>query len=483
MSAMETEPKQTGSDSSMARALPNPLLDSRLSAPKIHGTNLWKIRTGFALIPFCHAAGMNIITILAFRFLTDNLAISAGAAGFLFALVKIYDGIIDPAIGAWSDRARSPWGRRLPFIFGGGILMPLSIVAIFGAPDFGSVIITQIIVTLALMLHATAYTALTIPGFAMAIEVSDDFNERTSMMSFRIFGNSLGMLAGTALPAILLGIWGASRTGHLKMALVIGSLILIGSMLSVWLLRHAPRTDPAQEKVPKSRYNIKDQLVLVWKNAPFRVLAITHIFVLFAVSVSGATSAYFSKYVLGFPDSWLGYFYVALAIGSIFSLPVWVYLSRILSKKVAYMMAMALYGSIHLAWLSASEAESSILLITRALVSGVSVGGVILCAYSMMTDAVRYDYITSGLRREGAFAGFTTLLDKLSAALAVALMGGLLGWMGYVSSYSAAAVQPASALLAIKLCVAVVPAISMVIAIVAVWSYSLDEDMLREPEK
>ena len=87
----------------------------------------WAIRLGSALIPLAHAAGQNLVTVLGLRFMTDSLAISAGAAGAIFAFVKIYDGFADPAVGAWSDRARTPWGRRLPFLFAGGIAMPLGL--------------------------------------------------------------------------------------------------------------------------------------------------------------------------------------------------------------------------------------------------------------------------------------------------------------------------------------------------------------------
>lgn len=456
---------------------------SNLTQPSKHSVrNLRQLRAGFVLVPFCHAAGMNVVTVLAFRFMTDNLAISAGAAGVLFAMVKIYDGLIDPAMGAWTDRITTRWGRRLPFIFAGGILMPLSIAMVFGAPDLGSILITQAITTLALLVHATAYTALTIPGFAMAIEASDNFDERTSLMAYRVFGNSLGMLAGTALPASLLGLWGATRNGHFKMAMVIGTVIFIAAMLATWLLRNAPRTDPGPKLENRPRYSLKAQLHLAWDNQPFRILAIAHIFVLFGVSVTSAASAYYSKYVLEFPDSYLASFYLALTVGSVASMPCWVFLSRKTSKKFAYILAMGLYGCMHLLWLTASGTEPIPLLIARSVVTGVAVGGTILCAYSMMTDAIRFDYIKSQLRREGAFAGFTTLLDKLSAAMAVALMGAFLGAMGYLSSTSADAQQPESAILAITLCVAVVPFATMAIAIFVVLGYSLREDMLKEAD-
>ena len=100
-----------------------------------------------------------------------------------------------------------------------------------------------------------------------------------------------------------------------------------------------------------------------------------------------------------------------------------------------------------------------------------------------MSDAVRYDYITSGLRREGAFAGFTTLFDKLAAAAGIASMGMFLSGMGYVATTTGKVPQPDSAILAITLCVTAVPALMMALAIFAIRNYALDEKALIDEPK
>ncbi|MET0363975.1 MAG: MFS transporter [Sphingobium sp.] len=441
----------------------------------------WKLRTGFVLIPVAHSAGMNIVTVLALRFLTDNLAISATAAGLIFALVKIYDGILDPAVGAWSDNARTRWGRRLPFLFAGAVLMPIGIAMVFNTPDFGSVIAAQIFLTLALMIHASAYTCLTIPGMAMLVEATDSYHERTVLMAYRVFGNSAGVLLGSTIPAYLLSSWGATRSGHSLMSLVIAGIVLLAGLGAVWLLRDAPRTQPDPDAV-RERYSIVTQAKLAWANRPFRQLAVAHIFVLFGTAVGSMAAAYFSKYVLNFADTMLGSYFLVVTIGSVGSMPIWVRISKAVGKKMSYIIAMAAYGAIHLCWAAMSGDEPMALLALLAFGAGLSAGGVILNAYSMMSDAVRYDYITSGQRREGAFAGFTTLFDKLSAAAGIALMGVFLSSMGYVASMTGKVTQPPSAILAITLCVTLVPALAMALAIFSIRNYSLDETMLVDKD-
>ncbi|MFD2137920.1 MFS transporter [Novosphingobium resinovorum] len=207
----------------------------------------WSIRIGSLLIPLAHAAGQNVVTVLGLRFMTDSLAISAGTAGLIFALVKIYDGFLDPTVGAWSDRFQSKWGRRLPFLFAGGLAMPLGVVMLFGAPDVGSVLLTEAFVTLALIIHASGYTLMTIPGFAMVVESSTDPDERARLMAWRTYGNAVGTLLGSTLPTWLLGMIGPGRQSHLILAVLVGAIVFVATTAAVRLLRDAP----ARRRVPR----------------------------------------------------------------------------------------------------------------------------------------------------------------------------------------------------------------------------------------
>jgi GPH family glycoside/pentoside/hexuronide:cation symporter len=290
----------------------------------------------------------------------------------------------------------------------------------------------------------------------------------------------VGVLFGSTLPAWLLTIWGATRAGHARMSWVVAGVVLLASLTAVVLLRAAPRTVPPQLVGERRLYRIGDQFKLAWRNKPFRILAATHIFVLFGTAITSIGSSYFTKYVLLRPDSWLGTYYLISTVGSVGSMPAWIAFSRRIGKKRAYMVSMGAFGLLHLSWLLATAGEPYALLLLRAGLTGIAAGGVILCAYSMLSDAVRFDFITSGLRREGAFAGLTSLIDKVSAAAGIAGMGAYLSAMGYVSSKAgAAAVQSVQATWAIYVCFAIAPAVAMLLAIFTVSRYQLDEHALR----
>ncbi len=441
----------------------------------------WAVRIGFILIPVVHGGGMNLVTLLAFRYLTDNLAVSAAIAGALFALVKIYDGILDPALGALSDRTRSPWGRRLPYLLAGSLAMPLALVMIFNTPDFASPVAVLAFIVVAMLLHASAYTALTIPGMAMLVEVTDDYHERSALMSFRVIGNSIGTLVGSTLPAWLLVRWGATLEGHARMSWVVAAVVLVAGLGAVLTLRNVRRTQPDDGGGRARRPGLGAQFRLAWANRPFRLLALAHIFVLVGTAITSIGNAYFTKYVLLRSDGWLGTYYVLATVGMVGSMAPWLALAKRRGKKFCYMLALAGFGLLHLSWLLAARDEPYALLVTRALLTGIASGGMILFAYSMLSDAIRYDYIQTGLRREGAFAGLTSLVDKLAAAAGIAGVGLFLGAMGYAaSSAGAAATQSASAVLAIYISFAIIPAVCMAISVLIMLSYRLDEAALDE---
>jgi GPH family glycoside/pentoside/hexuronide:cation symporter len=314
----------------------------------------------------------------------------------------------------------------------------------------------------------------------MVIESSADPHERTRLMAWRTYGNAVGTLLGSTLPAWMLARIGADRVGHMAMALTVGAVVLLATLLAVRLLASAPRTVAATD-APRG-IDLARQARLAWANRPFRILALAHVLLLFGTAIGSASLAYFSRHVLKVGDGLLGTYFMASTVALVASMPLWVRLSRTVGKKPCYITAMALFATSHLSWMLAASGEGQVAIIARALVSGLAGGGMILCAYAMLSDAVRWDYVQSGQRREGAFAGFTTLFDKLSSAAALAAMGAFLSAMGYVSSAAAGAVQGESAIFAIRLCVAAVPAAAMGAAILAVLRYDLDPVKLAAAE-
>jgi GPH family glycoside/pentoside/hexuronide:cation symporter len=134
---------------------------------------------------------------------TQVLGLSGSLTGLAIFLSVLWDAISDPMIGAWSDRLNTRWGRRHPMLVVGTIPLGLSFVMLFQPID--AVIGTQGPLFLwllgSVLFLRTFLTIFIIPHSAMGAELSDDYEERTSIVSFR---TNLGWIAGTTLPALSL---------------------------------------------------------------------------------------------------------------------------------------------------------------------------------------------------------------------------------------------------------------------------------------
>ena len=150
------------------------------------------------------AITMNVLVFFLLYFFTNVVGLPAGLAGSILAIGKISDAINDPIAGILSDRTRSRWGRRLPWLFFGaipfGILFFLQWIIPQISDDatvnnwwlFGYYVLIGILFNL-------AYTVVNLPYTALTPELTRDYNERTSLNSFR-FAFSIG---GSILSLIL----------------------------------------------------------------------------------------------------------------------------------------------------------------------------------------------------------------------------------------------------------------------------------------
>ncbi|HUX21965.1 MAG TPA: MFS transporter, partial [Spirochaetia bacterium] len=144
-----------------------------------------RTKLGFGI---CDLGGNLFFTIVGFYllyFMTDVVGLAAGLAGTALMIGKIWDAVTDPAVGALSDRTTTRWGRRRPYMFVGAILLFLFMIVMFINPHLASQGALFVWVAIMYCLLNTAYTLVNIPYGALTPELTDDFNERTSLNGYR----------------------------------------------------------------------------------------------------------------------------------------------------------------------------------------------------------------------------------------------------------------------------------------------------------
>lgn len=421
----------------------------------------------------------NVTNIFLMRFMTDVLAISAIAAGGIFALSKIYDAVTDPVMGTISDRTKSRWGRQRPYLVLGGVVCALSLAALFAPPQaiVGDNAVWYMLV--ALILYSTGYTIFNVPYLAMPAEMTDNYHERSFLMSWRVTAINVAQTAALVLSPLILVAAGGGRGGYGVVGWVMAAGVLVAAVVCFKMTEKAPFHHVEHGQTP----TIKEQARAVTENRPFLLLLFIKFFMLLANSFSFGAFAYFVQRVLEQPDQVLSLLFLASTTASLLAIPVWLRISRKIGKSRALILACSILGLAGLSWLLAGPGDPLVLILARPCATGIAAAGILIMGQSMLPDTIEYDRRRTGKKRAGIFAGIYTTAEKMAYALGPALTGILLGSMGYVEGTAGAAIaQPASAITAIYISIGVAPPVCLLIACGVLMFYDLDEEKLKAME-
>ncbi len=197
------------------------------------------------------------------------------------------------------------------------------------------------------------------------------------------------------------------------------------------------------------------------------------------VTAFSAGLAFVAQYVVELTGAQLGIFFGLFSLGTVLSLPAWVWHARRVGKKPAYLLAVVLFVVFDLALLAIGNGDVGGLLAIGFLI-GLSSGGLILLGVSMLPDTIDYDHHLTGQRREGIYAGVWSTIEKGSAAVATLLAGAILSSAGYLETRAGdVACQPQSALAAVQINVALLPAAVMLLSLLLLVRYDLTRERLE----
>jgi GPH family glycoside/pentoside/hexuronide:cation symporter len=426
----------------------------------------WRLRVGWAAGSVGTATLLNGIGMLLLFYLSTILGIEPVVAGGLIFASKIYDMFTDPVMGWVSDRTQSRLGRRRPYLLLGGIVCTIAMAMLFTNVDLEGTPLLAFVL-LALLLYATGYTIFNVPYMAMPAEMTRNPHERSRLMSLRVIGINLGTIAGLALAPALITFFGDGAAAYQKTGWVLAGIVLVATTLAFFGTAGAHQTQRNRHEPP-----FKEQLRSAAGNRPFCLLITSKFAQLFGLASSGGSSLFLITMVLQRPAADLAEFFVTATIVTIFTMPVWLKISRALGKRNAYFIGVALFVLAKFTWLLATSDESDFFFLGRAVLTGLGTGGIILNAQSMLPDTMEHDFNRTGLRREGLFSALYSFVEKTAFALGPLVFGAILTVMGFESA--AGNNQSPEALQGILLGVVWVPVIAATLSAVALIPYKLD---------
>jgi glycoside/pentoside/hexuronide:cation symporter, GPH family len=421
-------------------------------------------------------------------FFTDVAHLAPGLAGATQLVVRIWDACIDPFIGILSDRGnlfgkkmRDRWGRRYPWM-------------LFSAIPFGVFFILQwlipfpesnqlglfIFYTIVSMLLGTFFTMYSLPYTALTAELTEDYDERTSLNSFR-FSFSLG---GSIVALLIARVVFQNVKDPAQQYLTIG---VICAILSVIPIFYCVWGTQARAKLINSRQaaRVEDtnsepflrQMRSVFANRPFMYVVGIYLCSWFSLQLTGAIIPYFAVSCMGLPQADSPLIILAVQGTALLMLSVWNAIGQRVGKKAVYFMGSG-FWIIAQAGLFLLQPGQTALLYFLAVLAGLGVSTAYLVPWSMLPDVIELDELETGQRREGLFYSFMAFLQKICLGVAVALVLQSLEWAGYVRPTAAvlAPDQPAAVLLAIRWSIGPIPTISLICGVILAYFYPITRE-------
>jgi glycoside/pentoside/hexuronide:cation symporter, GPH family len=428
-------------------------------------------RLGFGV---CDLGGNLFFTIMGFyllNFMTDVAKLGAGLAGTAMLIGKVCDAITDPTVGFLSDRTKSRWGRRRPWMFWGAIFLFFTMILQYTNPHIESQLWLFIYMAVAYCLLTTAYTMVNIPYGSLTPELTHDFDERTTLNAFRMSFAVVGTFIGAGLVLKIAGAFSSQDTGWTAMSGIMGAVMLITAMITIFTVKE-PKRALAEAKEQEGFFKT---YAAAFRNRPFVMALATYALHIAGTSVVQGALIYYFRYIyfngVKSPES-DGAFTLALICmlaPALIFIPVWTMVSRKIGKKWSYNIGMALVA----------VAVLVIFLFGRQLGIGffylvMGIGGIgfstnYVMPLAIIPDAVELDYANNGVRREGAFYGVWNFMNKVGVALANFINGVILAAFGYVANVP----QTEHAKLGIQLLVGPVAAVFFIAGVVVLSFYPI----------
>ncbi len=427
-------------------------------------------------------------------YLTDVVGLEPRLASFGALIGIVWDAVNDPIIGILSDRLHTRWGRRRPFLFWFAIPFGFSFITLWSAPNWGSQTALLVYVTFSFMLADTLQTLVSVPFLSLTPELTPDYDERTTLTSFRSFfqlaGALIVVIAAPALVDVVLASGGTQQQGFMLAGAIFGGIGAIPLLLIGLFVRE--RATPEQtEAIP-----FRETLKAAWQNIPFRYAVGIHMLNWSAVDMIGVIFPYFllywvgrgdllaSVHIFGFDLAYESAFFGILMSVCILFIPFWLWMARWRNKREAYMLGMSFWVVIELIIFAIQPGEIAYLL-TLAVLAGVGVSAAYTLPDSMFADVIEWDELRTGRRQEGIFYGIRTLIRKLTGALVIFITLQLLGWSGYVSPSNGVLhfTQTASALGMIRLLVSPFGAAMLCGTIILAWRFPLSREKYERIQK
>jgi GPH family glycoside/pentoside/hexuronide:cation symporter len=397
-------------------------------------------------------------------FLTDVVGVPPWVATVVTFVGLTWDYVNDPIFGYLSDRTRTRWGRRRPFLLFGPLPFAIAFALIWWRPPWQDVVTLVIYYSVAYVFFEASATLLYMPYFALTPELTSDYDERTSLTTYRMFFSILGSLLAFTVPLLIIG---ELRPENAWRVFLMGVVFAVVSAIPFPLVFLGTRE--REDLMDQERPGFLQSLGAARGNRPFIIGLLIFLLTWVAVQFLQATLLFFVKYVVQ-REAQNDLIMATIFVTAMVALPLWNWVSRRWSKRWAYIGGIGFWAIVQMVLITLGPGTPLPFILVLCVMAGFGVAAAHVIPWAIIPDAIEWGEWQTGERHEATFYSLITLSRKITTSLAVPALSLVLQFTGYQANTLD---QPASALLGIRIAFGPIPAVLLALGILCAFLYPL----------
>jgi len=395
------------------------------------------------------ALSSNAFSAFVIFYYVDQLKLPVALVSVAWILYGIWNAVNDPLLGYVSDRTRSRFGRRIPYILFGSVPLALFFYLVWVPPFTASADYIPLFIYFVLIIFCwdTLYTMVALNWTSLYPEMFHSMKDRSNVNVLRQIFGLVGLILGVSLAPLLY-----TTLGWGMMGLIFAVITAAAFLFSIYGSKENPRFQG--EAMP-----VVSALKYTMFNRSFLTYVLYSLFVQFTFVLLMGMIPFYTKHVLGLADIWNTIFFMAIFLVTFASLTIWSRLVQRYGPRWVACCAVSIFG---LTLIPIFFLNSSIAAVVVFASCGLGLGGLMLILDVLLAEVIDEDYLKTSRRREGIYFGVNALFIRLG----ISLQGAVLGLVMIATGFDAnLALQPASAVFGLRLLTSFIPIAALVIAL------------------
>ncbi|MGB8683365.1 MAG: MFS transporter [Candidatus Binatus sp.] len=442
------------------------------TAAHAHEPLTLKIKLLYGAPSFAGAAMIIPIFINMPKFYADVVLVPLGYLAMAIAVARSLDALSDPLMGWISDHTHTRLGRRRPYMLIGAPLCGVAFFCLLNPPASFTGGRAAIWFGITFILYFIFHTVYVLPHYALGPELTQDYNERSTLFAWRESFTILGTIVAAAAPGIMMQVGHLTeRQAYFRLGIFFSVILTVLYTLLVLNIKERP------DFVARESNPLVPGVRRALRNRPFGILLGSYVVGSIAGAIPATMMPFFNAYVIrpANPTFWLSMLLLGYFGFGFISMPIWVWIARRVGKLNAWLASffLGISGGAAMFLLGPGDVWYLLVLICWA---GIGFGAGLFLTPSMQADVIDYDELYTGKRREAQYTAFWSMLPKFVAIPSAAVPIAILASLGYIPN----AIQAPRVVFAIRAIFALGPATCSVLSFLIARRFPITETILNQ---